>query len=224
MKLKGENQEKSLHFKFLLLGEDSIGKSSIIERYINNSFKDSYLATIGMDIRKKRLEINSYDIDIIIYDTAGQERFRSLTKMFYKGSDGILLGFDLTNKKTFDQLGYWINQIEANKSTDYPLSIVLFGNKYDRKEVIEIKEDDIQSMKKKYNIEYFSTSAKDGINVQNAFEYLVKKTIKDRGLLKTIGLSPDISFDDIIIKVKEVQTLVKKSISKRRKKKKKLSC
>ena len=224
MKIKGENQEKSLHFKFLLLGEDNIGKSSIIERYINNSFKDSYLATIGMDIRKKRLEINNYDIDILINDTAGQERFRSITKMFYKGSDGILLGFDLTNKKTFDQLGYWINQIEANKSTDYPLSIVLFGNKYDRKEVIEIKEDDIQSMKKKYNIEYFSTSAKDGTNVQNAFEYLVKKTIKDRGLLKTIGLSPDISFDDIIIKVKEVQTLGKKSISKRRKKKKKLSC
>ena len=224
MKLKGENQEKSLYFKFLLLGEDSIGKSSIIERYINNSFKDSYLATIGMDIRKKRLEINNYDIDIIIYDTAGQERFRSLTKMFYKGSDGILLGFDLTNKKTFDQLGYWINQIEANKSRDFPLSIVLFGNKCDRKEDIEIKEDDIQSMKKKYNIEYFSTSAKDGTNVQNAFEYLVKKTIKDRGLLKTIGLSPDISFDDIIIKVKEVQTLGKKSISKRRKKKKKLSC
>ena len=79
-------------------------------------------------------------------------------------------------------------------------------------------------MKKKFNIDYFSTSAKVGINVQNAFEYLVKKTIKDRGLLKTIGLSPDISFDDLIIKVKEVQTLGKKSISKRRKKKKKLSC
>ena len=224
MKIKGKQQGKTLQFKFLLLGEDSIGKTCIIERYIDNCFKESYLATVGIDIKKKKLEINNYDIDILINDTVGQERFRSLTKMVYKGTDGILLGFDLTYKKTFDSLDYWIQQIEANTSIDHPPSIVLFGNKCDRKEDIEIKEDDIQSKKEKYCIDYFSTSAKDGTNVKNAFEYLIKKTIKDKGLLKSIGLSPDISFDDIIIKEKEDQSIGTKFPFNKKKRKKKLSC
>ena len=134
--------------------------------------------------------------------------------MIYKNSDGILLGFDLTNKKTFDQLHYWIHQIEENKSKEYPLCTVLFGNKCDDKEQIEIIDDDIETMKKKYNLEYFSTSTKNGINVQNTFEYLIKSILKTRGLLKNIGLSPDISFDDIIIKEREFQ-----EVSKRKKKK-----
>ena len=173
-----------------------------------------------MDIRKKRLEINSYDIDIIIYDTAGQERFRSLTKMFYKGSDGILLGFDLTNKDTFNKVNYWIGQIEDNKNKDYPISLVLFGNKCDKKEQIVVNDDDIESLKRQYNLEFFATSAKDGTNVQEAFEYLIKKTIKDQGLFGKIGLSPNISFDDIVIKVKEDQKLGAKSVPKKKKNKK----
>ena len=219
MKVKGDKQGKSLQFKFLILGEAAIGKSSIIERYVNNLFSGNYLATIGVDVRKKRLEINNCDIDVLINDTAGQERFRSITRMYYKGADGILVGFDLTSKDTFEQVNYWIEQIETNKSKDYPISIVLFGNKYDDKEHIEVQEDDIESLKKKYKLEFFPTSAKDGTNVQNAFEYLLKTTLKMRGFLEKIGLSPDTPFDDIAITVKENQKIeVKKPKQKRKKK------
>ena len=148
MKIKGDKQEKTLQIRILIIGEDLIGKTSIIERYVNNSYIEKYLVTIGMDVRLKRLEINNCDVDVAINDTAGQERFRSMTRMVYKSSDGILLGFDLTNKKTFDQINYWIESIEENKRKDYPLCVVLFGNKCDYKEHIEIKDVDIETIKK----------------------------------------------------------------------------
>ena len=218
--MKGNKQGRTFQFKFLILGESSVGKTSIIEKYVNNTFNENYLVTIGMDIRYKRIEINNCDINIVINDTAGQERFRSMTKMVYKGADGILLGFDLTNKDTFNKVNYWIGQIEDNKNKDYPISLVLFGNKCDKKEQIVVNEDDIASMKRQYNLEFFATSAKDGTNVQEAFEYLIKKTLKAKGLLGKIGLSPDIPFDDIAIKVKEDQKLGAKSVPKKKKNKK----
>jgi len=218
--MKGNKQGRTFQFKFLILGESSVGKTSIIEKYVNNTFNENYLVTIGMDIRYKRIEINNCDINIVINDTAGQERFRSMTKMVYKGADGILLGFDLTNKDTFDKVNYWIGQIEDNKNKDYLVSLVLFGNKCDKKEQIVVNDDDIASMKRQYNLEFFATSAKDGTNVQEAFEYLIKKTLKAKGLLGKIGLSPDIPFDDIAIKVKEDQKLGAKSVPKKKKNKK----
>ena len=178
MKMKGNKQGRTFQFKFLILGESSVGKTSIIEKYVNNTFNENYLVTIGMDIRYKRIEINNCDINIVINDTAGQERFRSMTKMVYKGADGILLGFDLTNKDTFNKVNYWIGQIEDNKNKDYPISLVLFGNKCDKKEQIVVNDDDIESLKRQYNLEFFATSAKDGTNVQEAFEYLIKKNNK----------------------------------------------
>ena len=219
MKIKGEIQDDALKLKLLLLGESSIGKTCVMERYYNNSFKDNYIVTIGSDIRLKRLEINKCDIDVTIIDTAGQERFRSLAKMEIKGADGILVGFDLTNKNTFEQVTYWIEQIEANKNKDFPVSIVLFGNKYDKKEQMVVNDDDIELLKKKYNFKYFATSAKDGTNVQEAFEYLIKTIIKAKGLLEKIGLSPNIPFDDVEIKEKEIQNYELKHVPKRKKKK-----
>ena len=213
--MKGNKQGRTFQFKFLILGESSVGKTSIIEKYVNNTFNENYLVTIGMDIRYKRIEINNCDINIVINDTAGQERFRSMTKMVYKGADGILLGFDLTNKDTFNKVNYWIGQIEDNKNKDYPISLVLFGNKCDKKEQIVVNDDDIESLKRQYNLEFFATSAKDGTNVQEAFEYLIKKTIKDQGLFGKIGLSPNISFDDIVIKVKEDQKIEAKNVTKK---------
>ena len=217
--MKGNKQGRTLQFKFLILGESTVGKTSIIEKYVNNTFNENYLVTIGMDIRYKRIEINNCDINLIINDTAGQERFRSMTRMVYKGADGILVGFDLTSKNTFDKVNFWITQIEENKNKDYPISLVLFGNKCDKKEQIVVNDDDIESLKKQYKLEYFATSAKDGTNVQEAFEYLIKKTLKTKGLLEKIGLSSNISFDDIVIKVKEDQKIEAKHVPKKKKKK-----
>ena len=220
MKVKGESHSKSIQFKFLVLGEGKIGKTSLIERYINKTFKSNYIATIGMDIRRKRLEINNKEVDISITDTAGQERFRSITKMFYKGADGILVGFDLTDRNTFEQVNYWISQIEENSSKDYPISLVLFGNKCDNVEDIKVSEEDIEKLKEKYKLTFYKTSAKDGTNVQNAFQHLTKITLKTRGLLSKIGLPENTKIEDIIITEKENQKLELKPMPKRKKKSK----
>ena len=219
MSSKRDKQGKPISLKFLILGEAAIGKSCLIERYYSNSFKTNYLATIGVDVRQKKLEINNCDVDVAINDTAGQERFRSITRMFYKGADGILVGFDLTNKNTFNQVNFWIEQIDANKTKDTPISIVLFGNKCDAKDQIVVQDDEIESLKKKYNLEFFATSAKDGTNVQNAFEYLIKITLKTKGFLEKIGLSPDIPFDDIEIQAKENPKIDIKPPKQKKKKK-----
>ena len=219
MNIKGDKKGKALQIKILLLGESAIGKTCLIERYVNNSFKNNYLVTIGMDIRIKKLEINNYDVNVTINDTAGQERFRSITKMVYKGADGILVGFDLTDLDSFNQVNYWIEQIEANNSKDYPISLLLFGNKCDIKESIAVKDNDIESLKKQYNLEYFATSAKDGTNVKSAFEFLIKKILKTRKYLEKIGLSPDIPFEDIEIKVKENQRIEANPTHKKKQKK-----
>ena len=218
MKMKKDSFGTNLSYKFLVLGDQMVGKTSVLERYINRTFKENYLLTIGMDKRFKRLEINNTDVDIFITDTAGQERFRSLTKMFYKGADGILVGFSLTEAKTLESVNYWINEINQNCSKEYPISLVLFGNKCDDKENIQVKPEKIEEIKNKYNLMYFETSAKDNINIQNVFEYLTKITIMKRGNLSNIGLKEGATIDDIIIQEKENQKLEVK-ITKTKKKK-----
>ena len=207
MKTKKDAFGSNLSYKFLVLGDQMVGKTSVLERYVNNTFKANYLTTIGMDKRFKRLEINNTDVDVFITDTAGEERFRSLTKMFYKGADGIFVGFSLLDPKTLESINYWIQQINENCSKEYPISLVLFGNKCDDKENIQVKKEEIDAIKNKYDLTYFETSAKDNINIQNLFEYLIKTTIKKRGNLKNIGLPEDASLDDIKITIKENQKL-----------------
>ena len=214
MKIKGQQKDKAQRIKFLVLGESTIGKSCLIERYINNTFKENYIATIGMDIRQKRLDINNIDVFLTINDTAGQERFRSLTKMVYKNTDGILVGFDLTKPKTLEQVEFWINQIESNKTKDSSISLVLFGNKCDMKEEIQVKEEDIEKIKEKYNVRYYETSAKDGTNVQNIFEYLAKIVLKSRGFLENVNI------DEINVEEKELPEIETKKTNKKNVKKK----
>ena len=217
MKGKKDSFGTNLSFKFLVLGDQMIGKTSVLERYVNNTFKSNYLTTIGMDKRFKRLEINNTDVDVFITDTAGEERFRSLTKMFYKGADGIFVGFSLVEPKTLESIDYWISQINENCSKDYPISLVLFGNKCDDKENIKVKQEDIDAIKNKYDLTYFETSAKENINIQNLFEYLIKTTIKKKGNLKNIGLPENASLDDITINIKENQKLETKIVRPKKK-------
>ena len=207
MKKKGkaDQTDTTQKISFLVLGESTIGKSCLIERYVNKTFKENYIATIGMDIRPKRLDINDIDVLLTISDTAGQERFRSLTRSIYKGANGILLGFDLTKPKTFEQVNYWIDQIEENKSKDYPVSLVLFGNKCDMEDEIKVNPEDIEKVQQKYKLKYFKTSAKDGTNVQNIFEYLAKLVLKSRGLFENLDIN------EISVSEKELQKIEVKS-------------
>ena len=220
--------DTSISIRFLLLGDSRIGKTSILERYVNRIFQENYLVTIGMDIRIKRLKINNINLDVCISDTAGEERFRSLSKMLYKSADGILIGFALNDHKSLESVNYWIEQIEEKRIKNNKLEMcsVLFGNKCDDKEHIEVNNEEIEKIKSNYTIEYFETSAKENINVQELFEYLIKITIIKKGLLKHFNLQENTSIDDIIIVEREKEDEITKNDNKNRKntKKKKLFC
>ena len=173
---------------------------------------------MGIDMRMKYIEIKELDINIEIYDTSGQERTYSIIKDMYKRMDGFLVWFNLTEKNSIGPINYFIEQIKEKRNKDFPLNLVIFGNKCDRFQDIEIKEEDIEKIKEKYKVKYFNTSAKDGTNVKNLFEYIIKKTLKNKKLLNEIGLPEDIPFEEINI-IEKPQKIEIKKINKKKKKK-----
>ena len=219
MKVRKDSIDNKISYNFLILGDKMVGKTSILERYVNNTFNPNYITTIGMDKRIKRIEVNNYDITIFITDTAGQERYRSLSKSFYKQADAILIGFSLTDKISLNNINYWFEEINNNKNESLA-GLVLFGNKCDDKINATVKPEDITPIINKYNLTYFETSAKTNINIQELFEFLIKTTIIKKGHLKRIGLDEKSTFDDININIKENQRLEdkKKKVQKKKKK------
>ena len=224
IQVKGNNdhQERKI-LKFLVLGDSKIGKTSILERYVNKHFKDNYIVTIGMDVRIKKLSINNIKFDIYITDTAGQERFRSISKMSYKGADGILIGFALNDEKTIQSVNYWVEQIYENKGKNSNVALVLFGNKCDDEENICIEEEQINKVKSTIGLQYFKTSAKDNINIQELFEYLIKQSIIKKGFLKDLGLDENCSMDDINI-IERIEEVNSQQANKKKKKTQKKNC
>ena len=162
-------------YKVLLLGDSSVGKTCFLLRYCDKTFQDAHLSTIGLDYRLKSMTLkNKKNIKLQIWDTAGQDRFRAITKNYYKGANGIILIYDVTNLQTFENVKNWITQIreEANKN----VVIFLAGNKADLPEESRaVQKEDGQKMAEEYNIPFQETSAKEGININETFQELVEK-------------------------------------------------
>ena len=163
---------KSDFINIITLGESSVGKSSIINRYVENNFDYNFVSTLGVDFRKKNININGEDIRLKIWDTAGQEKFRSIQKQYYRNSDGILLVFDVTKFETFNVLEEWINSIKNQTSND--IIVVLVGNKIDLNNKV-ISDDEIKNFANDNKFKYFLTSAATGKNINEVFDYIVKE-------------------------------------------------
>lgn len=125
-----------------MIGDSGVGKSNLIKRYTKNEFDESSQTTIGVDFSNRNLKIESKLVKAQIWDTAGQDRFQSISQAFYRGSVAALLVFDLTNKKTFENLEIWLKEIKNYADKD--IRIMLVGNKCDLKNdrVIEIENAD----------------------------------------------------------------------------------
>ena len=125
--------KKEFLYKILLLGDSSVGKTCFLMRYTDNTFQEIHMSTIGLDYKLKNVQLDEGKIvKIQIWDTAGQDRFRSITKNYYKGAHGIILLYDVTNRKTFDNVRDWVEQIREEVSDK--VSIILVGNKIDNVE------------------------------------------------------------------------------------------
>ena len=167
---------KEYSFKIIIVGDISVGKTSIISRFIENKFTEGIKSTLVNENLKKKIRIdNSTIVTLNIWDTIGDERFRILTHQFYQDSHGALLIFDITNKETFNKLEIWIKDIIQNTPPDCILMII--GNKYDLNENRKISYDEANILSQRFNISYYEVSAKNGNNIALAFEQLTYRII-----------------------------------------------
>ena len=172
--------EPSVTFKILTIGESGVGKTCVLRRFVENKFLKNHLATIGIDFKTKTLNINNQEIKLKIWDTAGQERFRNITTQYYKGADGIVLVYDVTDEASYDKIREWMEQILSNTQQD-EIGLVLLGNKCDL-EPRTVTEEMGNNMAEELKISYFETSALNGQGIKEAFEQLTRDIMKKKGV------------------------------------------
>jgi len=166
-----------INLKILILGDSSVGKTSLLLKYADGYFPTIYVATIGVEYKIKPINVNGLDINLQIWDTAGQERFRSITKNFMKGADGIMYVYDITEKGSFDNLKNWIRQSED--STEGFKKIIV-GNKSDLELDRSVPKESLQKFCDDRKLKGVEVSAKLGTNVSETFECLAKMILADK--------------------------------------------
>lgn len=174
------SEETNYVFKVLLLGDSTVGKTCFLMRFTENTFQEIHMSTIGLDYRFKKMPVDDgKEATVQIWDTAGQDRFRAITKNYYKGAHGIILIYDVTNQKTFENVRNWVTQIRENASEKAIIYIV--GNKIDDKQNKVVTKEDGEKMAKEFDLKFFEASAKEDINIAPTFEALVKDIYKVNG-------------------------------------------
>ena len=162
--------------KIVIIGESSVGKTSIISQFVDKIFQEEIQSTVGGSFNSKTIlcEDLNKKVKLEIWDTAGQERYRSVTKMFYKDADIAVLVYDITNKDSYDELkNYWVEQVKD--STRKGTNLVIVANKSDLIEKEQVDEDEARNYARSINASFFVVSAKDSISVGELFKEIVKK-------------------------------------------------
>lgn len=157
-------------YKVLLLGNSTVGKSSILYRYTSDSFTDNFISTIGVDFHNAKLKHHDKDINLQIWDTAGQERFNTIVRSYYRETDFVILVYDVSSVETFQNIRHWLREIKENANNNN-LFIILVGNKSD---LIQRKVNKKKGIKlaKEYGLEFLETSAKNNENVDKLFQII----------------------------------------------------
>ena len=161
--------------KILLLGESNVGKTSLLSKYIDNKFTEVHITTIGVDNKYKEIIYNNMKINLNIWDSSGQEIYRSITKSFYRNADGIIFVYDVTNAKSFANLKDWLISTE-----EYQCKKIVVGNKIDLGDKRVIKKERIEQFAKEKNIQCFETSAKNGENIENIFKEITRLIVGNK--------------------------------------------
>ncbi|XP_068136528.1 ras-related protein Rab-6B [Hyperolius riggenbachi] len=154
-------------FKLVFLGEQSVGKTSLITRFMYDSFDNTYQATIGIDFLSKTMYLEDRTVRLQLWDTAGQERFRSLIPSYIRDSTVAVVVYDITNLNSFHQTSKWIDDVRTERGSD--VIIMLVGNKTDLADKRQITIEEGEQRAKELNVMFIETSAKTGYNVKQLF-------------------------------------------------------
>ena len=171
------SQDYDYLFKVLLLGDSDVGKSSLILRYTEETFNSKLVNSIGVDFKMKKREIEGKVIKVQIWDTAGHERFRSITYSYYRGANAIIIVFDLSDKKSFISITEWLKQIEKHAKEN--VFKFLVGNKSDLVEQRKVSYDEAKQYADEHELPYIETSAKEGININELFDSSIKSFLNN---------------------------------------------
>ena len=172
-------ENKKIKVKLILVGETTVGKTSIINQYIDKTFKEEYMMTIGKEKSLKNINLEGKEVSLEICDTAGQIDYRAINKIFMKNTDIALIVYDITNKKSFEELSDWINSVK-DSSINKNVIFGIAANKSDLYEQKVINKKEGEEFAKNNNALFFETSAKDYDSVENVFLTLSEEYIKNQ--------------------------------------------
>ena len=167
-----EELDNDYIFKYIIIGDSGVGKSNLLLRYTSNTFNSSHIMTLGIEFAAKNARILDKVIRLQLWDTAGQENFLAITRSFYKNSACALIVYDITKRKSFENVMTWIKECE-NECSDNIVK-VLVGNKSDLSNQREVTKEEAEKVCEEKEMLFFETSAKDGINVKEIFEESAK--------------------------------------------------
>merc|ERR1719228_1376452 len=168
-----QHQEFDFLFKILLIGDSGVGKSSLLLRYSEDTFNETYISTIGVDFKIKTLTLGDKAVKLQVWDTAGQERFRTITESYYRGSHGIIIVYDITSLASFLHIPQWMTEI--SRYAGHTVTRMVVGNKVDQEEKREVTVEMGQELSRQMELSILETSAKTCVNVNEAFVQLAKE-------------------------------------------------
>ncbi|PAV17358.1 ras-domain-containing [Pyrrhoderma noxium] len=188
--------EAPVNVKLLLIGNSSVGKSSLIRRFSDEQFlpEDKASATVGIDFIVHKIEVNNRKVKLIIWDTAGMERFRAVTSACYRGVQGIVLVYDITDRETFDALPQWYSELE--KYVSIPVVKILVGNKVDKEFSRQVSTSQGAEFAERMGSLFIEASAKTAVGVSQMFTDIVGRILDTPELWDSVSdTAPDVSRD-----------------------------
>ncbi|TFF98989.1 MAG: GTP-binding protein [Promethearchaeota archaeon] len=171
-----DSEESDFKLKTIICGDPRVGKTSLILRFTDSAFTRRYIPTLGVNISKKTVEIKGKFADLLLWDIAGQQKYKNTRIHFYKGSDVVFLVFDLTNEKTFKNIDKWYKDIKKSTKKQQ-INGFLVGNKSDLKKKRKISKNDALNLAEELGLEYLETSALTGKNIQKLFKSAAMRAI-----------------------------------------------
>ncbi|MHA1273963.1 MAG: Rab family GTPase [Promethearchaeota archaeon] len=177
---EADKQSIDYRFKVIVCGDPTVGKTSLILRFTYNAFTRTYMPTIGTSISEKNININGKLVQLIIWDIAGQSKFEKMRRHFYQGAEGVLLVFDITFKRSFENIKRWFEDIKRNLGQDKKLIGFIIGNKVDLKNQREVNREEAEKLSQDLGLEFFETSALTGENVNEMFYKIAQELVSSK--------------------------------------------